>query len=131
MRQPGYAALALTVLLAGGCSSLREAFAPALRPWPVPKDGRVRRDGRILRAYGASLKSRAEADADARKQLEEWLWRLGLGESYAERQAAVQAVLDSDAAKPVPSPVPEVSGYSSVIELNLPELQKTLGTHYD
>lgn len=129
MRQPR--AVALAVLLAAGCAGVREALAPAPRPWPVPKDGRVRRDGRILRAYGASLKSRAEADRDARARLEEWLWRLPLGEGYAERAAAVKSVLDSDAAKPVPSPVPEVSGYSSVIELDLHKLQKTLGTHYD
>ena len=107
------------------------AFAPAPNPWPVPREGRVRRDGRLLRVYGASLKSRAEAETDAKRALEEWLWRLELGDDLPERAKAVESVLASPAAKPVPSPVPEVSGFTSIIELDLPSLQKKLGTHYE
>jgi hypothetical protein len=130
-QRPLPAAAALLLLLAGACAGLGEAFAPAQRPWPVPKDGRVRRDGRLLRVYGASLKSRDEAEKDARRLLEGWLWRLELGEDIGERRTIVERVLASPEAKPVPSPVPEVSGFTSLIELDLPTLQKKLGTHYD
>ena len=126
-----HAAVLLLVLLLGGCAQLERAFAPALRPWPIPKNGRVRRDGRLLRVYGASLKSREEAERDAAKLLEEWLWKLEAGDDVAERRAAVEGVLRSPEAKPVPSPVPEISGFTSIIELDLPALQKRLGTHYD
>jgi hypothetical protein len=91
----------------------------------------VRRDGRLLRVYGASLKDRAEAEADARRSLEAWLWSLELVEEYPERKALVDSVLTSPEAKPVPSPVPEKSGFTSLIELDLPALQKKLGTHYE
>lgn len=118
-------------LLAGGCASLEGAFAPAPNPWPIPRESRVRRDGRMLRVYGASLKSRAEAEEDARRSLEAWLWGLNLGGEYPERKEQIEAVIASPAAKPVPSPVPEKSGFTSIIELDLPSLQKRLGTHYE
>lgn len=118
-------------LLAGGCASLEGAFAPAPNPWPIPRESRVRRDGRMLRVYGASLKSRAEAEEDARRSLEAWLWGLDLGDDVPVRKAEIESVLSSPAAKPVPSPVPEKSGFTSIIELDLPALQKRLGTHYE
>lgn len=118
-------------LLAGGCASLEGAFAPAPNPWPIPRESRVRRDGRMLRVYGASLKNRAEAEEDARRSLEAWLWGLNLGGEYPERKEQIEAVIASPAAKPVPSPVPEKSGFTSIIELDLPSLQKRLGTHYE
>lgn len=110
---------------------MEAAFAPTPRPWPIPRSGRARRDGRLLRVYGASLNNRAEAEEDARHELEGWLWRLELGDDLPERKALVESVLNSPEAKPIPSPVPEASGYSSLIELDLPTLQKKLGTHYD
>ncbi len=116
-------------LAAGACASLDRAFAPAPNPWPIPKESRVRRDGRLLRVYGASLKSRAEAEADAKKSLEAWLWILDLGDDVAERQKTITEILGG--VKAVPSPVPEVSGYTSLIEVDLPILQKRLGTHYE
>jgi hypothetical protein len=121
-------------VLASGCANLQGAFAPAPNPWPIPHESRVRRDGRLLRVYGASLKNRAEAEADAARALEAWLWTIDLGDlgdDLEGRQAVIAAVLASPQAKPVPSPVPEKSGFSSVIELDLPELQKKLGTHYE
>jgi hypothetical protein len=118
-------------LLAGACASLDRAFAPAANPWPIPKESRVRRDGRLLRVYGASLKNRDEAAADAKRALESWLWLLDLGDDIQERRRAINGVLSSRAAKPVPSPVPEVSGFTSIIELDLRSLQKKLGTHYE
>jgi len=118
-------------LLAGGCASLEKAFEPAPNPWPIPRESRVRRDGRLLRVYGASLKSRVEAEADAKRSLEAWLWGLDLGDDVPVRKAQIDAVLNSPAAKPVPSPVPEVSGFTSIIEVDLPSLQKKLGTHYE
>ncbi len=127
--------LTIVALLASltACSSLERAFAPAHNPWPIPKDSRVRRDGRLLRVYGASLKSRQEAEADARTALEAWLWRLDVedGDDLTVRKAKVDAILASPEVKPVPSPVPEVSGFTSIVELDLPTLQKKLGTHYD
>lgn len=123
-------ALGLAIFSAG-CAGWEHAFAPAANPWPVRKESRVRRDGRMLRVYGASLKDRAEAEADAKRSLEAWLWRLDLGDDVPEREALIETVLNSPEAKPVPSPVPEVSGFSSIIELDLPSLQKKLGTHYD
>jgi len=119
------------LLLAGACSTFDKAFAPAANPWPIPKESRVRRDGRMLRVYGASLKSRAEAEADAKRSLEGWLWTLELGDDIPERKKTIDGVLNSPEAKPVPSPVPEISGFSSVIEFDLPSLQKKLGTHYE
>jgi hypothetical protein len=91
----------------------------------------VRRDGRLLRVYGASLKSREEAEADAKMSLEGWLWGLDLGDDMPERKALIDSVLDSPEVKPVPSPVPEKSGFTAIIEVNLPILQKKLGTHYE
>jgi hypothetical protein len=116
---------------AGACSAFDKAFAPASNPWPIPKDSRVRRDGRLLRVYGASLKNRAEAEEDAKKALEAWLWTLDLenGDDIPERKRVVDAVLNG--IKPVPSPVPEKSGFTSIIEIDLPSLQKSLGTHYE
>ncbi len=119
------------LLLAGACSTFDKAFAPATNPWPIPKESRARRDGRMLRVYGASLKSRAEAEADAKRSLESWLWGLDLGDDIPERKKTIDRILISPEAKPVPSPVPEISGFSSIIELDLPILQKKLGTHYD
>lgn len=113
------------------CASLDRAFAPAANPWPLQKESRVRRDGRLLRVYGASLKNRGEADTDARASLEAWLWTLDLGDDIPERKALIEGVLNSPEAKPVPSPVPEISGFSSIIELYLAALQKKLGTHYE
>jgi hypothetical protein len=121
-------------VLAASCGSLERAFAPAANPWPIPHEGRVRRDGRLLRVYGASLKNRAEAESDAARALEAWLWSIDLGDlgdDLAGRQAVIASVLSSPEAKPVPSPVPEKSGFSSIIELDLPSLQKKLGTHYE
>lgn len=118
-------------LLLAGCAAWDRAMAPAHNPWPTSTDGRVRRDGRVLRVFGASLRSREESDQDARKHLERWLWRLDLGGEVDERRALIQAVLDSREAKPVPSPTVEKSGYSSIIELDLPTLNKRLETHYD
>ena len=106
-------------------------MAPAHNPWPTSTDGRVRRDGRVLRVFGASTKSREESDADARKAFERWLWRLDMGGEVSERKAVIDAILGSRAANPVPSPVLQASGHSSIIEVDLPSLQKTLGTHYD
>ena len=124
--------LALSLcLLAGACASFDRAFAPAANPWPIPKESRVRRDGRMLRVYGASLKNRAEAETDAKRSLESWLWGLDLGDDIPERKKTIDRILISPEAKPVPSPVPEVSGFSSIIELDLPSLQKKLGTHYE
>ncbi len=117
--------------LAGGCATLEGAWAPAANPWPIPRESRLRRDGRMLRVYGASLKSRAEAEADARHSLEAWLWGLDLGDDVPQRKAEIESVLSSPVAKPVPSPVPEKSGFTSIIELDLPALQKKLGTHYE
>lgn len=117
--------------MAASCTSLERAFAPAANPWPIPKESRVRRDGRLLRVYGASLKSRAEAEADAKISLEGWLWGLDLGDDIPERKALIDSVLSSPEVQPVPSPVPEKSGFTSIIELNLPILQKKLGTHYE
>jgi hypothetical protein len=117
-------------VLAASCA----AFAPAPNPWPIPRESRVRRDGRLLRVYGASLKNRAEAETDAARALEAWLWTIDLGElgdDLEGRQAMIASVLASPEAKPVPSPVPEKSGFTSVIELDLPALQKKLGTHYE
>ena len=91
----------------------------------------MRRDGRLLRVYGASLKSRAEAEADAKISLETWMWSLDLGDDIPERKALIESILNSPEVRPVPSPVPEISGFSSIIELHLPTLQKKLGTHYD
>jgi hypothetical protein len=119
------------VLLLGGCAAWERALAPAHNPWPTSTDGRVRRDGRVLRVFGASLRSRKESDQEARKYLERWLWRLDLGGEIEERRALIQAVLDSREARPVPSPTVEKSGYSSIIELDLPTLNKRLETHYD
>ncbi|MBI5246700.1 MAG: hypothetical protein HY923_05925 [Elusimicrobia bacterium] len=118
-------------LLAGACSTWEKAFAPAANPWPIPKESRVRRDGRMLRVYGASLKSRAEAEADAKRSLEGWLWTLELGDDIPERKKTIDRILISPETKPVPSPVPEISGFSSIIEIDLPSLQKKLGTRYE
>jgi hypothetical protein len=118
-------------VLAASCASLDRAFAPAANPWPIPKESRVRRDGRLLRVYGASLKNRAEAEADAKMSLEAWMWSLDLGDDIPERKTLIDSVMGSPATKPVPSPVPEKSGFTSIIELDLPTLQKKLGTHYD
>jgi len=85
----------------------------------------------MLRVYGASLKNRAEAEADAKRSLEAWLWGLDLGDDIPMRKVQIDAVLGSPAARPVPSPVPEKSGFTSIIEIDLPTLQKTLGTHYE
>lgn len=117
--------------LAASCSTFERAFAPAVNPWPIPKESRVRRDGRLLRVYGASLKSKTEAETDAKLSLEAWLWTLDLGDDIPERKAVISGVLTSPEAKPVPSPVPEISGFTTIIELDLPTLQKKLGTHYD
>jgi hypothetical protein len=119
------------IALAASCAPLERAFAPAANPWPIPKESRVRRDGRLLRVYGASLKNRAEAEAEAKLALEAWMWTLDLGDDIPERKALIATVLNSPEAKPVPSPVPELSGFSSIIELDLPALQKKLGTHYE
>ena len=118
-------------VLTASCASLDRAFAPAPNPWPIPKESRVRRDGRLLRIYGASLKSRAEAEVDAKVSLEAWLWSLELGDDIPERKALIGTVLNSSEAKPVPSPVPEKSGFTSIIELDLSALQKKLGTRYE
>lgn len=123
--------IAAMAALTASCSHLEGAFAPAPNPWPVPREGRVRRDGRLLRIYGASLKSRAEAEADAARALESWLWSLDLGDDIPVRKTEIDAVMASPAAKPVPSPVPEKSGFTSIIEIDLPSLQKRLGTHYE
>ena len=125
--------MAAAGLLFSSCASLDRALAPAPNPWPIPKESRVRRDGRLLRVYGASLKSRAEAEKDARTELERWLWRLevGDGDDLPARKALLDSVLASPEVKPVPAPVAEVSGFTSIIELDLPKLQKTLGTHYE
>ncbi|UPT74614.1 MAG: hypothetical protein M0D55_02450 [Elusimicrobiota bacterium] len=128
IRQPLLAVLVGTL---AACASLERAFAPAPNPWPVPKESRVRRDGRLLRVYGASLKSRAEAESDAKRSLEAWLWLLDLGDDIPERQRVIAGVLSSPEVKPVPSPVPEISGFTSIIEVDLPSLQKKLGTHYE
>jgi hypothetical protein len=117
--------------MASSCASLDRAFAPSSNPWPIPKESRVRRDGRLLRVYGASLKSRSEAETDAKASLEAWMWILDLGDDIPERKALIEGVLNSPEAKPVPSPVPEKSGFTSIIELDLQNLQKKLGTHYD
>lgn len=106
-------------------------MAPASRPWPLSSDGRVRRDGRVLRVFGASLRSREESDADARRALERWAWRLDIGGEVDERKALIEALLNSPEARPVPSPTLEKSGFSSIIELDLPTLQRRLETHYD
>jgi hypothetical protein len=124
-------AVAALAVMTGACAALEGAFAPAPNPWPVPRESRVRRDGRLLRIYGASLKSKAEAEADAARALESWLWSLDLGDDIPVRKAEIDAVLASPAAKPVPSPVPEKSGFTSIIEIDLPSLQKRLGTHYE
>lgn len=126
VRQP---LLVIICLLAGACATLDRAFEPAPNPWPIPKESRVRRDGRMLRVYGASLKSRAEAESDAKRSLEAWLWMLDLGDDIPERKKTIEGVLVRS--KPVPSPVPEVSGFASIIEIDLPILQKELGTHYE
>jgi len=121
-------------VLASSCANLHGAFAPAANPWPIPRESRVRRDGRLLRVYGASLKNRADADMDAARALEAWLWSIDLGDlgdDLAGRRSLIASVLSSPEAKPVPSPVPEKSGFSSIIELDLPSLQKKLGTHYE
>lgn len=123
-------ALCLTILCAG-CASLNNAFAPAPNPWPVKPDGRMRRDERILRVHGSSPKTKADADTDAKQSLETWLWTLDLGDDIPARQALIDSVLSSPAAQPVPSPVHELSGYNSIIELDLPSLQNKLGTHYE
>ena len=117
--------------MAASCATFERAFAPAANPWPIPKESRVRRDGRLLRVYGASLKSRAEAETDAKISLEAWMWGLDLGDDIPERKALIGAILGSPEAKPVPSPVPEKSGFTSIIELDLSALQKKLGTHYE
>ena len=91
----------------------------------------MRRDGRLLRVYGASLKSRAEAEADARRSFEAWLWSLDLGDDVPERERLIGRIVNSKAALPVPSPVPEKSGFTSIIEIDLPSLQKQIGTHYE
>jgi len=133
MMSPLRRAALLPTLLAASCASLERAFAPAPNPWPIPKDSRVRRDGRLLRVYGASLKSRAEAEADARAAFETWLWRLdvGDGDDLPARKALLDSVLASPDVKPVPSPVPEVSGFTSIIEIDLLRLQNKLGSHYE
>ncbi len=118
-------------ILTASCASLDRAFAPPPNPWPIPKESRVRRDGRLLRVYGASLKSRAEAEADAKVSLEAWLWSLELGDDIPLRKTLIGTLLNSPEAKPVPSPVPEKSGFTSIIELDLLALQKKLGTHYE
>lgn len=125
------ALVAALALMTASCSTLEHAFAPAANPWPISKDGRARRDGRLLRVYGASLKSRGEAEIDAKVSLESWLWSLDLGDDIPERKGLIESVLNSPQAKPVPSPVPEKSGFTSIIELDLPSLQKKLGTHYE
>ena len=128
LRQP-----LLLLLVAGGaaCASLEKAFEPPPNPWPIPKESRVRRDGRLLRVYGASLKDRAEAEGDAKRSLMAWLWTLDLGDDIPERKRIIDGVLASPGVKPVPSPVPEKSGFTSVIEVDLPGLNKILGTHYE
>ncbi|MDX6768457.1 MAG: hypothetical protein SF051_02925 [Elusimicrobiota bacterium] len=120
----------LAVLLTG-CADLRRALAPAPRPWPAPADDRVRIEGRMVRAYGASLKSREDADAEARRAMERWLLRLDLDAELLERRPLVRSVLDAPHARPVPSPALQAAGYSSVISLDLATLQKNLGTRYD
>jgi hypothetical protein len=122
---------ALAAVLAGCGAAWERAMAPAHNPWPTSTDGRVRRDGRVLRVFCASLRSHEESDADARKHLERWLWRLQLGDELEERKALIQAVMDSREAKPVPSPTVEKSGFSSIIELDLPTLNRKLETYYD
>ena len=119
------------VLFTASCAGLERAFAPASNPWPIPRESRVRRDGRMLRVYGASLKNRVEAEADAKASLEAWMWTLDLGDDIPERQAMIDGVIASPQAKPVPSPVAEKSGFTSIIELDLLALQKKLGTHYE
>lgn len=119
---------ALLAVLAG-CAELDRAFAPALRPWPLTADGRLHREERILRASGSSVKSREEADAEASKVLERWLGTLDIPLELPEKRAVIRAVMED--ARPVPSPVPQATGYTSLIHLDLPTLQKRLGTHYD
>lgn len=128
LRPPLLALLAVSSL---ACASLEKAFEPAPNPWPIPRESRVRRDGRLLRVYGASLKDRAEAEADAKRSLHAWLWTLDLGDDIPERKRIIENVMASPGVKPVPSPVPEKSGFTSVIEVDLPALNKTLGTHYE
>jgi len=123
--------VACLAFLTAACGTLEKAFAPAANPWPIPREARVRRDGRLLRVYGASLKSRQDAEIDAANVLEGWMWSLDLGDDIPERKAIIETVLRSPQAKPVPSPVPEKSGFTSIIELDLPTLQKKLGTHYE
>lgn len=117
--------------MTASCGTLEKAFAPAPNPWPIPRESRVRRDGRLLRVYGASLKSRQEAEADAKRSFEAWMWSLDLGDDFPERKALIDRIVNSKAALPVPSPVPEKSGFTSIIEIDLPSLQKHLGTHYE
>ena len=126
VRQP---VLLLLCALACSCATFDRAFEPAANPWPIPKESRVRRDGRMLRVYGASLKNRAEAETDAKRSFEAWLWMLDLGDDIPERKKTIEGLLS--AVKPVPSPVPEISGFASIIEVDLPALQKQLGTHYE
>lgn len=117
--------------LLGGCAGLDRALAPAPRPWPVSTDGRIRRDGRMLRVYGTSMKSREDAEADARKTLERWLLGLDMEAELLDRRALVRSVLDSPRARPIPSPIHQAAGHAALIELDLVLLQKQLGTHYD
>jgi hypothetical protein len=91
----------------------------------------MRRDGRILRVNGASLNNKAEADADAKQALESWLWTLDLGDDVPARRALIDSITASPAAQPVPSPMHELSGFNSIIELDLTSLQNKLGTHYE
>ncbi|PIR16041.1 MAG: hypothetical protein COV48_11070 [Elusimicrobia bacterium CG11_big_fil_rev_8_21_14_0_20_64_6] len=123
--------VAALAVMTASCATIEKAFAPAANPWPIHKESRVRRDGRLLRVYGASLKSRSEAEQDARRSLESWMWGLALGDDIPERRDMIDRVINAPAAKPVPSPVPEKSGFTSIIELDLPTLQKALGTHYE
>jgi len=67
----------------------------------------------------------------ARRSFEAWMWSLDLGDDVPERERLIGRIVNSKAALPVPSPVPEKSGFTSIIEIDLPSLQKQIGTHYE
>lgn len=110
--------LAMTAVLA--------SCAPVPHLWPSPRDPRIRRDGKFLRVYGASLKSSEAAEADARRNLRSYLESLGIpGENRDLKIASVLEFADAWPTHDAPD------GYSSVIELSLEELQQALETKYE
>lgn len=113
-------------LLLAGCTGV---FDRTRHPWPLSNDGRVRRDGALLRVYGGALTDRPAARQDALDALRRYLSGLAIPSEPEERARRIEAALQD--AKFEASPSAEHGAHAVVIELDLQRLQQDLGTHYD